>query len=54
MKAYQRPFHTLPRGEFMARLRALTNLRAVPAKGSSTGYRLDLAPFPGWEEVPTW
>ncbi len=48
------PFQTLPHDEFMNRLRALTNVRAVPDKESSTGYRLDLAPFPGWEKVPTW
>jgi WD40 repeat protein len=48
------PFQTLPRAEFLERARALTYLRAVPDKKSSTGYRLDRAPFTGWEQVPTW
>ncbi len=48
------PFHTLPRDELLERLRALTNVRAVEDEESSTGYTLDLAPFPGWEEVPAW
>jgi WD40 repeat protein len=48
------PFHTLPRDELLERLRALTNVRAVEDEESSTGYTLDLAPFPGWEKVPEW
>jgi hypothetical protein len=47
-----RPLQTLPHGEFLDRLRARTNLRVVPDKTSATGYRLDKAPFPGWEKVP--
>ncbi len=50
----QQPFHTLPYEEFLDRLRALTNLRAVPDETSSTGYKLEPGPFPGWEHVPTW
>jgi len=48
-----RPMQTLPHDEFLDRLRAMTNLRVVPDKASQTGYRLDTAPFPGWEKVPT-
>jgi WD40 repeat protein len=35
-------------------LSSLTNLRVIEDKGSATGYRIDVGPFPGWEEVPTW
>jgi hypothetical protein len=48
------PFHTLPYAELMARLDALTNLRAVEDRASATGYSLELGPFPGWNDVPTW
>lgn len=48
------PFHTLPHGEFLARLRALTNYRAVAHGEAPAGYRLDIAPFPGWEDLPSW
>jgi serine/threonine protein kinase/WD40 repeat protein len=47
-----RPIHTLPHDQFLAHLRAQTNLRVVPDKASSSGYRVDTAPFPGWEKVP--
>jgi WD40 repeat protein len=50
----QPPFHTLPYEDFLGRLRALTNLRAVPDETSSTGYALEPGPFPGWKTVPTW
>ena len=49
-----RPFHTLPYGELLERLRALTNLRAVPDEQTQGGYRVEAGPFPGWETVPTW
>jgi WD40 repeat protein len=48
------PFHTLPRPELLAKLDALTNLRVVPDPTSSTGWKLDIGPFPGWETPPTW
>jgi WD40 repeat protein len=48
------PFQTLPHGELLNRLRAVTNVRVVEDETSSTGYRIDYAPFPGWEKVPTW
>jgi WD40 repeat protein len=48
------PFHMLPYPELMAKLRDLTNLRVVEDTGSTTGYKLDVGPFPGWATVPEW
>jgi len=48
------PFQTLPREELLARLRALTNLRAVSDPSSATGYKIEAGPFPGWATVPQW
>ncbi len=48
------PLHTLPHDELLARLRSLTNLRAVPDPESASGWKLEVGPFPGWEKVPTW
>jgi len=48
------PLHTLPREELLAKLENLTNLRAVRDPESSTGWKLEIGPFPGWEEVPEW
>ena len=48
------PFHTLAYEELLARLRAITNLRAVPDRQSTSGYRLEACPFPGWKTAPTW
>jgi WD40 repeat protein len=48
------PFHTLPREELLAKLRALTNLRVVPDPDSGTGYKVEVGPFPGWAKVPEW
>jgi WD40 repeat protein len=48
------PLHTLPYDELMAKLRALTNLQVVEDKAPPTGYKLDVGPFPGWKDVPTW
>jgi WD40 repeat protein len=48
------PFHTLPYEELLERLRSLTNMRVVADESSSTGYRLEVGPFPGWEKVPEW
>jgi WD40 repeat protein len=53
-EASKRPLHTLPREELLARLRALTNLRAVADAGSMTGYRLEYGPFPGWAKPAEW
>jgi serine/threonine protein kinase/WD40 repeat protein len=48
------PLHTLPYGELMAKLDALTNLRLVRAAAASSGWKLDIGPFPGWKEAPIW
>ena len=48
------PLHTLPYEALMAKLRALTNLRVIEDAASPTGYKLDIGPFPGWKDVPTW
>jgi len=52
----KRPFHLLPYGELMAKLKALTNLRAVPDENSHTGYTIepDFTAYHGWAEVPEW
>lgn len=49
-----KPFHTLPYNELLKRLHALTNVRVVADEKSSTGYRIQFDPFPGWEKVPIW
>jgi WD40 repeat protein len=48
------PFHTLPHDELIAKLHSLTNLRVVRDEESSTGWKVEVGPFPGWAEVPTW
>jgi WD40 repeat protein len=48
------PLHTLSHDELLAKLKSLTNLRAVRDAESSTGWTIELGPFPGWEEVPEW
>ena len=42
----------LPREELLARLRPLTNVRAVADAASPQGYRLTVDPFPGWHGAP--
>jgi WD40 repeat protein len=42
------PLQTLPHEKLMNRLRQLTNVRVVADKNSSTGYRVEFSPFPGW------
>jgi DNA-binding winged helix-turn-helix (wHTH) protein/WD40 repeat protein len=48
------PLHTLPHDELIAKLHSLTNLRAVRDPASDTGWTIELGPFPGWREIPTW
>jgi len=48
------PLHTLPHDELLAKLHSLTNLRAVREPASDTGWKIELGPFPGWRDVPTW
>jgi hypothetical protein len=50
----QPPLHTLPRDELLAKLKSLTNIRVVRDPESSEGWKTEIGPFPGWEEVPTW
>jgi WD40 repeat protein len=48
------PLHTLTRDELIAKLKTLTNYRVVRDEESSTGWKIEVGPFPGWETVPTW
>jgi hypothetical protein len=48
------PLHTLPRDELITKLKTLTNLRVVRDEASSTGWKVEIGPFPGWETVPSW
>jgi WD40 repeat protein len=48
------PLHNLPHDELLAKLKSLTNLRAVPDPAAATGWKTEIGPFPGWAEVPTW
>jgi len=48
------PLHTLPHDELIAKLKSLTNLRAVPDPAAENGWKIELDKFPGWKEVPTW
>jgi WD40 repeat protein len=48
------PLHALPREELIAKLHSLTNLRVVRDEESSTGWKVEIGPFPGWETVPEW
>jgi WD40 repeat protein len=48
------PLHTLPREELVAKLKTLTNFRAVRDPTSSLGWEIEFAPAPGWETVPEW
>jgi WD40 repeat protein len=48
------PLHTLPCDELIAKLKTLTNLRAVRDESSSTGWKIEVGPFPGWETAPEW
>jgi WD40 repeat protein len=48
------PLHTLPHDELIAKLKTLTNLRVVRDEESSTGWKVDVGPFPGWATVPEW
>jgi WD40 repeat protein len=48
------PLHALPHDELHAKLESLTNLRAVRDPESPSGWQIELDPFPGWKDVPTW
>jgi len=48
------PLQALPHDELVAKLKGLTNLRAVRDPKSSTGWTIELSPFPGWKSFPLW
>jgi len=49
------PIHGLPHGEFLTKLKSLTNLRVVPDPDLPGSQIVSAAaPFPGWETVPSW
>jgi serine/threonine protein kinase/WD40 repeat protein len=48
------PLQTLPHDELIAKLKSLTNLRAVRDATSATGWKIEVGPFPGWKNLPTW
>jgi hypothetical protein len=50
----QPPLQALPHAELVAKLRSLTNIRVVRAPESPPGYRVEVAPFPGWKDAPAW
>ena len=50
----QPPLHVLPHDALMAKLEALTNLRVVADPSTSTGWKTEIGPFPGWKDVPSW
>ncbi len=50
----QPPVHTLPHDELVAKLKSLTNLRAVRDPKAATGWSIELGPFPGWRNIPAW
>jgi len=48
------PLHTLSHDALLAKLKPLTNLRAVRDPSSDSGWKIEIGPFPGWKDVPTW
>lgn len=43
------PMHAESRDRLLERLRALTNVRVVEERKAPGGYRLEVGPFPGWD-----
>ena len=50
----QPPLHTLPHDVLLAKLDSLTNVRVVEDPAASSGYKVEIGPFPGWKDVPEW
>ena len=48
------PLHNLPRAEFIALLKSLTNLRVVSDPDDPGDYMVKTEPFPGWHTTPEW
>jgi WD40 repeat protein len=46
--------HELTREALIAKLRSLTNLTAVRSRADPFGWKIEIDPFPGWKDVPTW
>jgi WD40 repeat protein/predicted Ser/Thr protein kinase len=46
------PPHRRSHAELLAMLRSWTNLRVVPDAQTSTGWKLEVGPFPGWAKLP--
>jgi hypothetical protein len=46
------PPHRRGHDDFLATLRSWTHLGVVPESGSSTGWKLEVGPFPGWAKFP--
>jgi WD40 repeat protein len=46
--------HTLEQAELVAKLRSLTNLRAVRDAKAPAGWKIETGPFPGWAKIPEW
>ena len=47
-------FHTLPLEELLSRLENVTNYRVVADAQAPDGYRLEIGPFEGWQDHPSW
>jgi WD40 repeat protein len=48
------PLHALPHDELLAKLKSLTNLRVTRDASAPNGWKVEVGPFPGWKNVPTW
>ena len=48
------PLHALPHDELLAKLKSLTNLRVTRDESAPNGWKVEVGPFPGWKNVPTW
>ena len=48
------PLHTLPRDQLIAKLKSLTNFRAVRDSEAPEGWKIEFDRFPGWKETPRW
>jgi WD40 repeat protein len=48
------PLHTLPHRELLAKLKSLTNFRAVHDPKAPSGWAIEVGPFPGWRKVSDW
>jgi WD40 repeat protein len=48
------PLHALPRNVLIRKLGEFTNFRAVPDPKKPSGYALEVEPFRGWGDLPSW